>query len=29
MTGISRRQNQNEFRGATGSLFRIALAATV
>lgn len=29
MTGISQRQDQDEFRGATGSLFRIALAPTV
>merc|ERR1711974_284903 len=29
MTGISPRQDQDEFRGATGSLFRIALAPTV
>lgn len=29
MTGISQRQDQDEFRGATVSLFRIALAPTV
>lgn len=29
VTGISHRQDQDEFRGATGSLFRIALAPTV
>ncbi|MGZ3215274.1 hypothetical protein [Paracoccus sp. T5] len=29
MPGISHRQDEEEFRGATGSLFRIALAPTV
>lgn len=29
VTGISHRQDQDEFRGATGSLFRIALAPTI
>lgn len=29
VTGISHRQDEEEFRGATGSLFRIALAPTV